>query len=218
MNIQALKRLRSGQRLLVAIAISLLSLFFVPRWLHISARLLIVWDTGTLVFLGLTWWAMLNRTPDRIRHFSNQRELRWWLWSLSLAILFIALAIFYIVNINPKATAAMVALHIVLSGITIINSWLLVHTIFARHYAHDYYREDAQTREITGGLDFPHDREPDYLDFLYFSFVIGMTSQVSDVAITSRSLRRVSLVHGILSFFFNTTILAITINLVGALI
>jgi uncharacterized membrane protein len=67
-------------------------------------------------------------------------------------------------------------------------------------------------------LDFPHDREPDYLDFLYFSFVIGMTSQVSDVAITSRSLRRVSLVHGILSFFFNTTILAITINLVGALI
>jgi uncharacterized membrane protein len=218
MNVQALKRLRARQRLLVAIAISLLSLFLVPRWLHISALLLIVWDTGTIVFIGLTWWAMLNRTPDRIRQFNDRLEIKWWLWSLSLALVFIALAIFYIININPKATASMVAFHIVLSGITIVNSWLLVHTVFARHYAHDYYREDSLTGEITGGLDFPHDREPDYLDFLYFSFVIGMTSQVSDVAITSRSLRRVSLVHGILSFFFNTTILAITINLVGALI
>ncbi len=103
--------------------------------------------------------------------------------------------------------------------VTIIGSWLLVHTIFAMHYAHEYY-QDHQTQSDckAGGLDFPEDIEPDYWDFLYFSFVIGMTSQVSDVQITSRSMRRLSLLHSILSFFFNTAIVAMSINIIAGLI
>jgi uncharacterized membrane protein len=105
--------------------------------------------------------------------------------------------------------------------VTIIASWMLVHTIFAIHYAHEYYQPKQTPNDCdtdSSGLDFPDDIEPDYWDFLYFSFVIGMTSQVSDVQVTSRTMRRLSLIHGILSFFFNTTILAMTINLIAGLV
>ena len=102
---------------------------------------------------------------------------------------------------------------------TIIGSWLLVHTIFAMHYAHEYYQDHQTQSECkAGGLAFPEDIEPDYWDFLYFSFVIGMTSQVSDIQITSRSMRRLSLLHSILSFFINTAIVAMSINIIAGLI
>ena len=91
-----------------------------------------------------------------------------------------------------------------------------VHTIFSFHYAHEYYGERGDGK--IGGLRFPDDREPDYRDFLYFSLVIGMTSQVSDVAITSKIIRRVTAVHGVLSFFFNLVVLALTVNMVASLI
>jgi uncharacterized membrane protein len=91
-----------------------------------------------------------------------------------------------------------------------------VHTEFALHYAHEFYGE-GRDREL-GGLKFPGRKEPDYWDFLYFSLVIAMTSQVSDVAITSRALRGVATMHGVLSFFFNLGILALTVNMLSNLI
>jgi uncharacterized membrane protein len=91
-----------------------------------------------------------------------------------------------------------------------------MHTIFSLHYAHEYYGEGRDKK--IGGLNFPGENEPDYLDFLYFSLVIGMTSQVSDVAITSRSIRRVAALHGTLSFFFNLTVLALTVNMISNLL
>lgn len=95
-------------------------------------------------------------------------------------------------------------LHVILAVVTIVTSWFLVHTIFALHYAHSYYQSSsASPHTPAAGLDFPKTEEPEYWDFLYFSCVIGMTSQVSDVAMTSPLMRRLSLLHGILSFFFN---------------
>jgi uncharacterized membrane protein len=99
---------------------------------------------------------------------------------------------------------------------TILLSWLFVHTMFSLHYAHEYYGERRDGK--IGGLRFPHDDKPDYRDFLYFSLVIGMTSQVSDVAIESKVLRRVAAIHGVLSFFFNLVVLALTVNMVSNLI
>jgi uncharacterized membrane protein len=99
---------------------------------------------------------------------------------------------------------------------TILLSWSFIHTIFSIHYAQEYYGE-GRDKEI-GGLKFPRDNEPDYWDFLYFSLVIGMTSQVSDVAVTSRFLRRLVALHGVLSFFFNLTILALTVNMISNII
>lgn len=100
-----------------------------------------------------------------------------------------------------------------------MGSWLLVHTIFASHYARDYYKTGKSLSQWKkDGLDFPSDNEPDYWDFLYFSFVIGMTSQTSDVEVTSREIRRLALLHGVLAFFFNTTIVAMTINIIAGIV
>jgi uncharacterized membrane protein len=91
----------------------------------------------------------------------------------------------------------------------------MVHTVFTVHYAHAYHRQmdDDQASSQAGGVEFPGEKQPDFLDFAYFSFVIGMTCQVSDVQISARRIRRLALVHGLLSFLFNTVILALTNNL-----
>jgi uncharacterized membrane protein len=97
-------------------------------------------------------------------------------------------------------------------------SWIMVHTVFTFHYAHMYYDvPDEGSSKISGGLDFPGEKEPDYIDFAYFSFVIGCTFQVSDVEISSRKIRRMALLHGLLSFGLNTFVVALTINLIAGL-
>jgi uncharacterized membrane protein len=100
--------------------------------------------------------------------------------------------------------------------VTIALSWAAVHTTFALHYAHDYYRGSKP-----GGLQFPsgddHDHA-DYWDFIYFSFVIGMTAQVSDVGITDKTIRRTATVHGIISFVFNTALVALMVNIAASAI
>ena len=105
------------------------------------------------------------------------------------------------------------ALYSTLAVGTIVLSWMFIHTIFALHYAHDYYGG-----RLTGGLKFPEDDKPDYWDFMYFAFVIGMTFQVSDVAVTQKSIRRMVVAHGVLSFFFTTAFIAMTVNIAAGVI
>jgi uncharacterized membrane protein len=109
--------------------------------------------------------------------------------------------------------------YIILTGLTVLSSWCLVHTVFTLHYAHIFYQaSDERPDEAEGdGLAFPDEKHPDFLDFAYFSFVIGMTCQVSDVQITSRRMRRLALIHGLLAFAFNTVILALSVNLASNL-
>lgn len=131
------------------------------------------------------------------------------------------LAIGFLLKSTPKGSSAgLVTLHLTLSAVTIIDSWLLTHTMFALRYAHIYYLDDSETAIIDeiGGLDFPNEKQPDYGDFLYFALVLGMTFQVSDVQITSRRIRRLATIHGVLSFFFSTAILALSINLIAGII
>ena len=102
---------------------------------------------------------------------------------------------------------------------TILLSWMLIHTVFALFYAHEFHSEGKDhAGGHGGGLDFPDDSTPDYLDFLYFSFVVGTTAQTSDVAVTSRAMRRVVMLHGILSFFFNTAVIALAVNIAAQLV
>ncbi len=111
-------------------------------------------------------------------------------------------------------------LHLLITLLAVVSSWSLVHTVFGLRYAHTFYgdADDSVQKERAGGLLFPGDRLPDYMDFAYFSFVIGMTFQVSDVQITTREFRQLVLLHGILSFAFNTVILALTINTVSSML
>lgn len=106
------------------------------------------------------------------------------------------------------------AIEIVLAASSLLLAWLLMNTMFALHYAHDYYGDDA-CQNKRGGLKFPNDGDPDYWDFVYFAFVLGMTFQVSDVQVTDRRMRRIALVHGVVAFFFNVVIVALSVNIVA---
>jgi uncharacterized membrane protein len=115
-------------------------------------------------------------------------------------------------------------MHLMLGIASVVLGWLSIHAMLAFHYAYEYYGTDTSSpmgpdghRHHVGGLDFPGKEAPDALSFLYFSFVIGMTAQVSDVEVTSNSMRKLVLLHGILAFFFNTVILAAAVNVVVAL-
>ncbi|MFH7026965.1 MAG: DUF1345 domain-containing protein [Heteroscytonema crispum UTEX LB 1556] len=216
------KNFDARPRLIISIGLAALISILLPSWLHLATRILCAWNSGIDCFLGLTWWKMVKATPEKMRRYAQrQYEGR-----LAIFILIIAaacasvLAIGFLLGDKKGISAILLTLHVMLSVATIVGSWLLVHTMFALQYAYSYYQnaEDSNNEEKAGGLDFPSDYEPDYWDFLYFSFVIGMTSQVSDVQITSRYMRRLALLHGVLSFFFNTTILAMTINIIASLI
>jgi uncharacterized membrane protein len=214
-------RWRVRSRLILSIIFSLASSFLLPTGFSLSARALWIWDAGMLCFLISTWALMAKAVPNTMRrNAQSQDEGRFVILSLITAAACASiLAITFILREAKDQDINGVILHVILAVVTIVGSWLLVHTIFAMHYAHEYYQDhETQRNSKAGGLDFPEDMEPDYWDFLYFSFVIGMTSQVSDVQITSRSLRRLSLLHGVLSFFFNTAIVAMSINIIAGLI
>ena len=211
------KKLSIRPRLLLSALLAGLVITFLPPSVHLVARLLCSWDAFTLCFLFLTLRLMLRATPEIMRRFARQEdEGRAVILSLiTIAACISVIAIGLILQDKGKENSLLL-LHLGLAISTIVSSWLLVHTIFAQHYAHTYYQSERTLAECKAdGLDFPGEIEPDYWDFLYFSFVIGMTSQVSDISVTSRQMRRLSLIHGVLSFFFNTTIVAMMINIVA---
>jgi uncharacterized membrane protein len=211
------RKLSIRPRLLLSALLAGLVITFLPPSFHLVARLLCSWDAFTLCFLFLTLRLMLRATPEIMRRFARQEdEGRAVILSLITIAACISVVAIGLILQDKGQENSLLFLHLGLAISTIVSSWLLVHTIFAQHYAHIYYKEERTLAESQAdGLDFPGEIEPDYWDFLYFSFVIGMTSQVSDISVTSRQMRRLSLLHGILSFFFNTTIVAMMINIVA---
>lgn len=178
-------------------------------------RLLIGWNAGIVVYLILTYAMMRRASVATIRkRASSQDEGAHAILLLSIVATFAGLIAVVFALGGAKQAGATPG--ILLAITTILLSWAFVHTIFSFHYAHEYYGEGRDGR--IGGLVFPGDDQPDYRDFLYFSLVIGMTSQVSDVQITSKVIRRMAATHGVLSFFFNLVVLALTVNMVANLI
>jgi uncharacterized membrane protein len=207
-------------RILISLLIAGIVAIFLPHSMYWTTRILCAWDVVTISFLGLTWRLMFQATPAMMQRLAlKEDEGR---LTISISIALIACISLVAVGSIPHEKGLPTAITMVNLGIaiaTIVGSWLLVHTIFTQHYAHIYYQGDKTLDERkSSGLDFPGEMEPDYWDFLYFSFVIGMTGQVSDVNVTSRAMRQLSLLQGILSFFFNTTILAISINMIAGII
>ena len=187
-----------------------------------SLRIAVAWDGGVAVFLLLTWWMVVGRGPSASMRHTVLRNDQGRVAVLLLVLCAIAAsvaAIFFLLH-RPGTGAGAPRLEVAAAVLTIICSWLLTHVMFALHYAHRFYRDDPATPEndATGGLTFPGAGAPHYWDFLYFSFVIGMTCQVSDVQVTSRPMRALVLWHGLLAFVFNTIILALSINIVAGLI
>jgi uncharacterized membrane protein len=179
------------------------------------------WDFGVLVLIAWILAMMATSTHDHMRRRAARQDLGRWVILLAIiaGALVSMLALAYIQKTFKAAPDGEPIIYLSTIVATIMLSWLLVHTVFALHYAHGYYGPSADEDDadgLVGGLDFPSESQPDYWDFMYFSYVIGMTSQVSDVQISGRDLRRLALVHGVVSFFFNTIILALTINIVAS--
>ena len=206
-------------RLLVSAAIGILIALAATaaNW-QLATKLLAGWNTGVLAYLVLIY-SMARRGDIRhLRERAAEEDE-----SALVLLLFSGLAAFaslgaIVAELGSitKGDSGQTAFCVTLSVVTILLSWSFVHTSFALHYAHEFYGE-GRDRKL-GGLRFPGTRNPDYWDFLYFSLVIAMTSQVSDVAIESAATRRIAALHGVLSFFFNLSVLALTVNMMSNLI
>lgn len=183
---------------------------------------LFTWSAFSLAIIILDWIQILVFHPREVRKIANLEDVnRTLIFILVIgASLASLIAILFLLKSSKETSQAAITGHVMLSMGSVIVSWWLVHTIFTMHYAHLYYTThpgDDKHKPI-GGLQFPGHEDPDYLDFVYFSFVLGTTFQVSDVEISSRRIRRLALVHGLIAFAFNTAILALSINVVSSLI
>jgi uncharacterized membrane protein len=200
-------------RLFSSLAVALGAYFFLPVFSF--ERSIVAWNIGTIVYLLLIAKMMFSSNQKKMETRANEDEGKY----LILVLALIAV-VFSLVAITCELTAAKdmpndKTLHVAMAVLTILSSWLFIHTVYALHYAHDYY--DRVSGGYAEGLIFPNTKLPDYADFLYFSFIIGTSAQTADINISSRSMRRVSLFHCILSFFFNTTLLALTINIASSM-
>ncbi|MGH7155284.1 MAG: DUF1345 domain-containing protein [Acetobacteraceae bacterium] len=207
-------------RLFIALICGLVAWALLPRTFRPITIAVLSWDVGVVVYLVLAGFLF---TTERLNHMAtdaaHQQEGEWTIFWLTIGVVVFSLvAIFGEFADTKDLPAAEKNLHIALVAVTLLASWLMTHTTFAFRYAHEFYSKDAGGPDFDRGLEFPEEKNPDYLDFLYFALVLGMTFQVSDVQITSRKFRRLASAHGLLSFLFNTVILALTVNIAAGLV
>jgi uncharacterized membrane protein len=211
-----LRIIRSHPRLSIAAALGLVIALILPWSLRASTRLLIGWDVGAVFYLAAALHLVLSFDMKRARVRADEYDEG----ALLILVLTVAAAVASLAAIIMELGAARAdqahdRFGLALAGVTTMLSWALIHTIFAFHYAHRFYRGSG---DRGSGLAFPQDEHPVYWDFIYFSFVIGMTFQVSDVQVTTTPMRRLVVVHGVIAFFFSAAILALAVNLGASVI
>src|SRR6476620_4087087 len=203
----------SRPRTFIAVAVGIVAFFLMPTSFRLVTRLVVGWDVFAALYLVLAYIMMLRCDVAHIRRSAVLQDDGRFLILLVTALgAFASLAAIVFELGASKGNPA----GLILAIVTIVLSWTVVHTSFALHYAHEFYRGSKP-----GGLQFPSGdthTEADYWDFVYFSFVIGMTAQVSDVGITDKIIRRTATVHGIISFVFNTALIALMVNIAGSAI
>lgn len=222
MSLRLVRLLRTRPRLWASVAFGLAVGLLAPHWpgapaLPDSARWLLGWNAGALLYLALAWHMVHGATADHVRERAlAQHEGR--LLVLTLGLL-AAVAVLVAIASQLAAVRDLHGLarsrHVALAAVTVLSSWLFTQTLFALHYAHDFYA--ARVRGQPDLLQFPGTPEPDYGDFFYFACVIGTSGQTADVAFTASALRRIGTLHCMMAFFFNTTALALGINIAAGL-
>jgi uncharacterized membrane protein len=208
---------------MISLAVSAIVYFCFRGHVTTPALILVTWIGLALSIIFLNWVIILTSHPLEVRKIAKlQDSSRTFLFLFITSAAVVSLgAIVYLLKSTKGLPEAAKNEHILLAITAVVISWWLLHTIYTLRYAHLYYDPDTdidgETKAI-GGLQFPGRQEPDYLDFFYFSFIVGMTFQVSDVNITSRRIRRACIVHALLSFAFNTAILALSINVISSMV
>ncbi len=210
----------SRPRLFTSITFGVLVAVLLPPSfaLHAITRAIIGWNAGAWLYLILASRMMFWTTHQRIRARAIEQD-DGKLVILGMVVIAAIVAIGAIVaelSVVKDIHGMLRYAHITLAVLTIMSSWAFTQVMFALHYAHDFYVSKEQGD--SGGLTFPGTAMPEYGDFLYFACVIGTSGQTADVSFTNRKMRQTGLVHCILAFFFNTTLVALTINIASGLI
>ena len=213
-------RMRPLTRLMISLLLATIVFLLIMNLdLAVLVKIMIAWAAFALSFIVTSWIVFFMRTTTEIREHSREEDgSRLYVLLLILLTSFASLftVLLLMLSGTAKDTPQIIYIPVAISGM--LFSWVMVHTIFSFHYAHLYYANDTNDpTKHAEGLEFPKEKKPDYIDFAYFSFVLGMTFQVSDVDITSRVIRRVALFHGMLSFALNSFVVALTINLIAGL-
>src|SRR5262252_4720693 len=220
--VDLVRHLHARRRLALGLVAGAATFFILRGHLRLSSSAIAAWDSFAVVILALDWLTILMTPLHKIRELAQQQDL-----SRLLIFLFVVFAacaalfaVGFLISVNKRQTGGHVTVHLLLTLLTVISSWTLVHTVFGLRYAHVFYGDSDEPGVVqhAGGLIFPGNRPADYFDFAYFAFVVGMTCQVSDVQITSRRMRRLTLVHSVLAFGFNSIILALLINILSGLL
>ncbi|HQT65580.1 MAG: hypothetical protein B7Z75_13100 [Acidocella sp. 20-57-95] len=221
LKFRLLRIITARPRLFTGYGLGLLSFFILTPVNPLAIRGVLAWDIGSAVFLLLTAQLFIRADHTDISYqAARQQEGEWSVFALTLigaVMSFAAIFLFSDSAMNHKAhTSAYLAFVIT----TLILSWATTHVSFAYRYTHEYYSVDRgqPPGKFERGVVFPGEENPDYLDFIYFSFVLGMTFQVSDVNITSKKLRRLATLQGLIGFLFNTVILALSVNIAASLL
>jgi uncharacterized membrane protein len=211
-------------RLLISLMIGLL--VFAVTWWQAEGpdAALLAWISFSGILLFFSWVTILRHHPRDIGEVAGKQDasrLTIFVFVLVAAIASLV-AIVLLLQGLPSYSKRGLSYHILLAFGAVSFSWLLIHTLFTLRYAHLYYNyktvNHKESNQPDGGLEFPGHQAPNFLDFAYFSFILGMTFQVSDVSITARRIRQLALLHGLLSFVFNTFIVALCVNIVSGIV
>lgn len=212
-----LVRARPQLFIVTAVAISV-GIFLPEGWVSVPVtRWLIAWNIGTVLYVLLAAIMMVRSSHDHMRKRAQLQDdgqiaiLGVVVVSAIASLAAIAGELMLVRNLEGIAKG----LHIALAGFTLMSSWAFIQVMFALHYAHEYYATAGEGHRA--GLDFPGEDRPDYGDFFYFAAIIGTSGQTADVALASRSMRRIGTVHCVLAYLFNTTVLALLINIGASL-
>ncbi len=220
MCLPVIRHVRHKPRTFISLAAGLAAFWLSSHWTpHLTTAALIGWNTCTLLYLIMAMETMFNATRERMQKRAllyDDGEGVILLSSIVAAILSFV-AIVAELATTKDATGWLKGMHVGLSGLTLLTSWAFIHTAFAFHYAHGYYAHEGR---VAGSpcLIFPNTEQPHYTDFLYFAFVIGTSGQTADVSFATTAVRRIGLIHCVLSYLFNATVLALMINIAASLI
>lgn len=217
-------RIHRNYRYLIALLAGLAIFLCARPYSSAEFTFMISWIGFAVCVLFFSWITILIKHPKQISTVASEQDASYLvIFTLVVAAAFTSLfAIILLLRRMPAGPERSLNMHILLSIVAVGLSWLLIHTLFTIRYAHLYYTLPTNAVEdshnYAGGLLFPGEGLPDFLDFAYFSFVVGMTFQTADVSISGRTIRRLSLLHGLLSFVYNTSIIALSINIISGLV
>lgn len=224
--VDRINSLNATKKLVISLVIGIAAYFIFAFYQRSPlTHLLFGWDLFAICQLLLAWVTFYTTTPSGIRSQARKQD------DSGVVIFFVILVAtctsvlaVVLLLVSKSTDPSYKALRLTIALACMLFSWFLVHTIFTIRYAHIYYadkkkkeNDEQEESSYAGGLNFPDDQEPDFLDFAYYAFTAGMTFQVSDVEVSSKKLRRITFLHSLISFGYNATIIAISVNIIGGL-